>query len=66
MHRLMRMMGIEAIAPRPRRGLSQPGHRVYTYLLAGLALEQVNQGWSTNITSVPIRQGFISLVAIMD
>ena len=64
--RLMRMMGIEAISPRPRRGLSQPGHRVYPYLLAGLALEQANQGWSTDITYVPIRQGFISLVTIMD
>ncbi len=64
--RLMRMMGIEAIYPRPRRGLSQPGHRVYPYLLAGLTLDRANQVWSTDITYVPIRQGFIYLVAILD
>jgi putative transposase len=64
--RLMRLMGIEAIYPKPR--LSQPGldHRVYPYLLSQLQIERPNQVWSTDITYVRMNQGFLYLVAILD
>ena len=64
--RLMRQMGLEAIYPKPR--LSQPaaGHRVYPYRLRGLAISRSNHVWSTDITYIRLRQGFIYLVAVMD
>jgi putative transposase len=64
--RLMRLMGIEAIYPKPNISKSTPGHRIYPYLLRGLAVERVNQVWSTDITYVPMRQGFLYLVALID
>lgn len=64
--RLMRVMGLEAIYPRPR--LSQRGgdHKVYPYLLRGVEITRPNQVWSTDITYVPMHQGFMYLVTIMD
>ena len=64
--RLMRQLGLEAIYPKPR--LSQPGkgHRIYPYRLRGLTVTRANQVWSTDITYIRLRQGFIYLVAIMD
>jgi putative transposase len=64
--RLMGLMGIEAIYPKPR--LSQPGldHRVYPYLLSQIQIERPNQVWSTDITYVRMNQGFLYLVAILD
>lgn len=64
--RLLRLMGLEAIYPRPR--LSMPGERErrYPYLLRHLAIEHVNQVWSTDITYIRLRQGFLYLVAILD
>jgi putative transposase len=64
--RLMELMGIEAVYPKPR--LSQPGdgHRLYPYLLGGLTVERVNQVWSTDITYIRMAQGFVYLVAILD
>lgn len=64
--RLMRTMGLEAIYPRPH--LSQGGvdHRVYPYRLRGVMLHRPNQVWSADITYVPMRQGFMYLVAILD
>ena len=64
--RLMQKMGIQAIYPRPK--LSQPaaGHRIYPYLLRGLAIIQPNQVWSSDITYVPMPHGFMYLVAIID
>ncbi len=64
--RLMAVMGIEAIYPKRRANLSAPGHRIYPYLLAGLAIERVNQVWMTDITYIRMKKGFIYLVAIMD
>jgi putative transposase len=64
--RLMRLMGIEAIYPKPNTSKSTPGHRIYPYLLRGLAVEWVNQVWSIDITYVPMRQGFLYLVALID
>jgi putative transposase len=64
--RLLRLMGLDAIYPKPR--LSQGGleHRIYPYLLRGLAIQQPNQVWSTDITYIRLRHGFMFLVAIMD
>jgi putative transposase len=64
--RLMALMGIEAVYPKPK--LSQPGegHRIYPYLLRGTAVDRVNQVWSTDITYIRMAQGFLYLVAVMD
>jgi putative transposase len=64
--RLMRLMVIEAIYPKPNTSKSTPGYRIYPYLLRGLAVERVNQVWSIDITYVPMRQGFLYLVALID
>jgi putative transposase len=64
--RLMEVMGIEALYPKPR--LSQPGegHKIYPYLLKGVEVTRVNQVWSTDITYVRMAGGFVYLVAVMD
>jgi len=64
--RLLRLMGLEAIYPKPRLSLAGPGHRIYPYLLRGLKIERPNQVWGTDITYIRLRQGFVYLVAIMD
>lgn len=64
--RLMRIMGLEAIYPRPRTSALCPGHRIYPYLLRNLAIERPDHVWSTDITYVPLRQGFMYLVAVLD
>jgi putative transposase len=62
--RLMRVMGLEAVGPKPR--LPHPEQRVYPYLLRDVAIERVNQVWSTDITYIRLRSGFVYLVAILD
>jgi putative transposase len=64
--RLMKVMGIEAVYPKPK--LSQPGeaHKIYPYLLSGVTVDRVNQVWSTDITYIRMAQGFVYLVAVMD
>jgi len=64
--RLMALMGLEAIYPKPR--LSEPGqgHRVYPYLLRGVAVERPDQVWSAGITYVPLAAGFMYLAATID
>jgi putative transposase len=64
--RLMRIMGIEALYPKPNLSRPAPGHEVYPYLLRGISIERPNQVWSTDITYIPMRAGFLYLVAIMD
>lgn len=64
--RLMRKMGLVAIAPAPGTSRPAPGHPVYPYLLRGLAIERSNQVWATDITYIPMAHGFLYLVAIMD
>lgn len=65
--RLMRLMGLESIAPR-KKGTTNPdkGHKVYPYLLRGLSIDRANQVWCSDITYVPIRGGFVYLTAVMD
>lgn len=64
--RLMQKMGLEAIYPKPRTTVVGQGHRVYPYLLRGLAITRPNQVWSTDITYVPMRKGFMYLTAVID
>jgi putative transposase len=64
--RLMAVMGLEAIYPRPK--LSQPGcgHKIFPYLLRDVKIERVDQVWSTDITYVPLPGGFMYLAAVID
>ena len=64
--RLMRVLGLEAIYPHPRLSCRNPEHRVFPYLLRGLAIEAPNVVWSTDITYIRLTQGFAYLVAIID
>jgi putative transposase len=64
--RLMRLMGLESIAPKPKTSEPHPEHPVYPYLLRGLEISRPNQVWSTDITYIPMKTGFLYLVAIMD
>jgi len=64
--RLMRRMGLTAIYQKPRTSEPHPGHRVYPYLLRDLTIERPNQVWCADITYIPLRRGFLYLVAIMD
>ena len=64
--RLMHKMGLQAIYPKPKTSLTGKGHTIYPYLLRGLAIERPNFVWSADITYIPMHQGFMYLVAIMD
>jgi len=64
--RLMRGMGLAAIAPGPHTSRPHPQHKVYPYLLRGVAVTRPNQVWSTDITYIRLARGFCYLVAIMD
>ena len=60
------LMGLQAIYQAPRTSDPHPSHRVYPYLLKGMAIERPNQVWCADITYIPVRRGFLYLVAIMD
>ena len=62
----MRLMGLEAIYQAPRTSDPHPAHRVYPYLLRGIAIDRPNQVWFADITYIPVQRGFLYLVAIMD
>ena len=64
--RLMALMGIEAVYPKPKPSQPGEGHRIYPYLLKGVEVNRVNQVWSTDITYIRMEQGFVYLVAVMD
>ncbi len=64
--RLLRKMGIAAIYPKPRTTVPGEGHRVYPYLLRGLAITRPNQVWASDITYIPMKTGFMYLAAVMD
>lgn len=63
---LMRRMGIEAIYPKPNLSQPHPGHKVYPYLLRGKKIERKNHVWSTDITYIRMRNGFLYLTAVVD
>jgi len=64
--RLMRLMGIAAIYPKPRLSQRCEKHPIFPYLLRGVRVERVDQVWSTDITYVPMRKGFMYLAAVID
>ena len=64
--RLMRLMGIEAIYPKPKTSRPHPQHKVYPYLLKNMIIDRPNQVWTADITYIPLSKGFMYLVAVMD
>jgi putative transposase len=64
--RLMRMMGIVALVPRPGTSQPAPGHKIYPYLLRGVAITEPNHVWASDITYIPMARGFLYLVAVID
>ncbi len=64
--RLMRVMGLQALVPGPHTSRPHPQHRVYPYLLRSLRVQAPNQVWCADITYLPLRLGYLFLVAVMD
>jgi len=64
--RLMRLMGLEAIYPKPKTSRPHPEHKIYPYLLRDLNIDRPNQVWAADITFIPMARGFMFLVAVMD
>ena len=64
--RLMRLAGLVAIYQRPNTSKPAPAHKIYPYLLGGISIERVNQVWCADVTYIPMAQGFLYLVVIMD
>jgi putative transposase len=63
---MMRRMGIEALYRRPNTSKPADGHKIYPYLLRGLAVERSNQVWAMDITYIPMARGFVYLAAVVD
>lgn len=64
--RLMRLMGLMPIYQKPNTSKPAKGHKIYPYLLRGLRVDRPNQVWAADITYLPMRRGFLYLVAIID
>jgi putative transposase len=64
--RLMRVIGLEAIYPKPRLSVAGRGHKIYPYLLRGVTIARPDQVWSADITYVPMASGFMYLAAVID
>jgi putative transposase len=64
--RLMRVMGLEAIYPKPNLSRRGKGHKIYPYLLSGVKVSRPDQVWSSDITYIRLARGFLYLVAVMD
>ena len=64
--RLMRKMGISSVYRKIKTSKPNPNHKIYPYLLKGLQINRPNQVWCTDITYIPMRRGFVYLIAIMD
>jgi putative transposase len=64
--RLMRLLGLQAVYQRPKTSQPHPQHKVYPYLLRGLSITRPNQVWCADVTYIPLKRGFLYLVAVMD
>lgn len=64
--RLMQKMGIRVIYPKPNLSKRNKVHKIYPYLLKGVIIEGVNHVWSTDITYIPVKKGYLYLVAVLD
>lgn len=64
--RLMRVMGLEAMVPKPSTSRASPEHAKYPYLLRNRRISRINEVWASDITYIPLAQGFAYLVAIID
>jgi putative transposase len=64
--RLMRVMDIVALVPRPGTSKPGPGHKIYPYLLRGVSITEPNHVWASDITYIPMAHGFLYLVAVID
>ena len=64
--RLMRAMGIYALYPKPKTSIGNITHKIYPYLLRDMTVSYANQVWATDITYIPMKSGFLYLVAIID
>jgi putative transposase len=64
--KLMATMGLCAVYPRPRTSTPHPANKIFPYLLRGLTIDHPNQTWCADITYIPMRRGFLYLVAVMD
>ena len=64
--RLMRLMGLEALVPRPGTSKAAPGNKIYPYLLRGVTISEPNHVWASDITYIPMANGFLYLVAVID
>lgn len=64
--RLMRLMSIEALYRKPKTTKRHPQHKVYPYLLRGLAIDRPNQVWAMDLTYIPMARGFVYLAAVVD
>src|SRR5271154_6253036 len=63
---MMKRMGIAALYRRPNTSKPAPGHKIYPYLLRGLAIERPNQVWAMDIAYIPMAKGFVYLAAVVD
>jgi putative transposase len=64
--RLMRLMGLTAIYPKPRLSANGPDHKVYPYLMAGVAVDRPDQAWCADITYIRLAHGFVYLLVVLD
>ena len=64
--RLMRLMGLVAVYPKPRLSANGPDHKVYPYLLKGVTVQAPDEAWSSDITYIRLAHGFVYLIAVMD
>src|SRR6201989_3460164 len=64
--RLMKKLGLWAVRPKRNTSKRNPEHKVYPYLLRGKTIDQPNQVWAADVTYIPMQQGFLYLVAIID
>ena len=64
--RLLRLLGLEALYPKPRTSTPAPGHRLYPYLLRGVPITHADHVWSSDVTYIRLAQGWVYLVAVLD